>query len=262
MPSSAQEADYIDKADVYWKLNWIRQRILYGPLPRDIARMVARTRAELMTTRRDINFQRGDDALTHLEAGVGHWQATRDIDAASMHAIAIPWRMGSDSIERFLASDGLGFGARTAPHADMVSSDTESGSGDLMPTSPAISLAPAQQHAIDIVRKYVQRYHSSPEEQMRREWRLAIRSINAMRDGLGLQNRKENSDGDLSEPGVTTERTTSDEINRVFPTSDNATSGSRSGHVLELPDPPTDPFRSDTATDRRTDALTPSSGAR
>lgn len=97
---------------------------------------------------------------------------------------------------------------------------------------------------------------------MRREWRLAIRSINAMRDGLGLQNRKENSDGDLSDPGVTTERTTADEINRVFPTSDNATSGSRSGPALELPDPPTDPFRSDTATDRRTDALTPSSGAR
>ena len=207
------DADYIDKSDVYWKLNWIKKKLTDGDLPPNFVDAVLKARHELEATDRDSNFNVAADAIGHLDRGIEHLEAVQALDTAMVESDAIPWGSGTRAMRRFIDSGGLGFGQKRDMAAAMDMStgalDKNDLSIDLMsaPTSMEtgshlFGLSPQQQKAVEIVMDYESRYHMSPDRVMRDEWRSAMERIDNLRDDLGLMNRPENRDNDVTEPGV------------------------------------------------------------
>lgn len=199
---------YSGYAHVYWRLNWIRKTILSGNLPYDFARSVKITRQELeeltRTIRRDGNYTVADEALTHLEKGLEHLSANQALEQASALTYSAPWSGGRSMMESYIEQGNLGFGGKSLEQKTYrASRDYDAEDEDYrprrtasQPLTTATALTAAQQRAVTIALEYAGRYHASPEEKMRSEWKQAIEKINKLRDQLWLMNRPENSDGD------------------------------------------------------------------
>jgi len=213
--------DYIGKADVYWMLNYIRRVILYG-LPSDIpntpenlreelVKVVTKARKQLEEANHDGNYDLAVEAVKHLDKSIEHLTAQQKLEAVHVSLRAIPWGTGSDSVQKYIDSGGLGFGAKKEESGLgnlSRSLDGDEDDDDLLNARPlggTRSAAPsgltrAQEEAIDLVLTYERNYHTGPDKMVRREWSAAIEKINRLRDNLGLMNRDENKDGDSATP--------------------------------------------------------------
>ena len=89
-----KDADYVDKADVYWKLNWVRRHLSEVPLPEDFEKALKLSREELETTVHDAHYKLGDDALTHLEAGYKHFKAAQFLRLGERQYLSHPLCIG------------------------------------------------------------------------------------------------------------------------------------------------------------------------
>ncbi|MCS6777511.1 MAG: hypothetical protein RMJ43_14460 [Chloroherpetonaceae bacterium] len=193
------DADYIDKADVYWKLNWIRKQLQAGTIPPNLADAIARTRQQLETTQRDKNYRIAERAIQLLEEGMEHLQARRTLVAAGVASDLIPWSLGREAVQRYIDEGRLGFGS-AAKRASL-----RPGTADAK-ESPAQSywrqqrntltstLTARQQSTIALILEYAEKYRASPDTMLQRVWQKAIERINELRDELGLMNRNENRD--------------------------------------------------------------------
>jgi hypothetical protein len=207
----AHPHDYVDKSDVYWKLNWIRQQLLAGTLPSNLEEAVAKTRKKMLTTEHDRNYPIAEEAVKLLEEGLKHLRADRALQAAHINRYAVPWGGGREAIQRYINAGEAGFGGK-ALGSDKVS--TSQDDEDDKPyaerfgisSSPltTVGLSSTQKQALDILLDYETQYHASPDEMMRRAWSRAIERINKLRDELGLMNQEANSDGDQTgiAPGI------------------------------------------------------------
>ena len=207
------DADYIDKCDVYWKLNWIRKRLQSGKLPSNLKEAVAQTRKLLMTAARDRNFNTGEEAVIALEEGIEHLEAQRTLRLGNVEALLVPWGAGRAAVERHFDKDK----ARTNPTELKPNKYLTHSSGslslDLTQSSSAMPrpahmgrttvIAPSVKAAQSLALSYADKYTASPEDMMRRSWQKAIEKINKLRDDLGLMNRTDNSDrNDVSVPTI------------------------------------------------------------
>lgn len=208
------DADYIDKADVYWKLNWIRKELQSGNLPSNLKEAVAKTRKGLMTLVPDRNRTTAEDAVAAMEEGVQHQEADKALKAAGLNPLLIPFAAGREAVARYFDRD-----KKTAPvdsdkykprAMGLLSLDLRDNrlpvaaiSRRPSPGSLTSSLSSDLKSAQAIAISYAERYHASPEEMMRRAWRAAIEKTNKLRDDLGLMNRAPNSDrNDVEIPSI------------------------------------------------------------
>ena len=187
------DSDYVDKADVYWKLNWLRKHLGDARLPDDFEKAIKICREIMTTAEHDANYRLADDALTHLEAGLKHYRAAQTLKASSTDTILVPWSGGIEAVQRSIERGVLGFGEKTASVARSYSSDDSDDSSTRRGTAaPAAPLTPSQQKIVDLILDYARRYHAAPDAMRRSEWALAVPKINRLRDELGLMNRPEN----------------------------------------------------------------------
>ena len=185
------DSDYIDKADVYWKLNWLRRHLGDSQLPDDFEKAMKLCRETMTTAEHDTNYRLADDALTHLEAGLKHYRAAQVLKTANTDTILIPWSGGVEAVQRAIDRGVLGFGEKTVTATRLVSPD-EDDSTLRRVAAPAASLSSAQQKIVDLILDYARRYHAAPDAMRHSEWELAVTKINRLRDELGLMNRPEN----------------------------------------------------------------------
>lgn len=215
------DADYIDKADVYWMLNYIRRVILYG-LPSDIpntpenlreelVKVVTKARKQLEDANHDANYDLAVEAVRRLDKSIEHLTAQQKLEAAHISLRSIPWGTGVDSVQKYIDSGRLGFGAKKEESevgSLSRSMDISDDEDDLMDAKPlggrrasALSgLTRAQEEAIGLVLAYEKDYHTGPDKMVQREWSAAIEKINQLRDNLGLMDRDENKDGNSATP--------------------------------------------------------------
>lgn len=198
--ASGVRSDYTIKADVYWKLNWVRLELLDGPLPPNLSIAIARTRRELDTAQRDQNYQLAADALRHLDSGLKHLRSYLATEGTADAASDVPWSSGVLGVTRFEVENRLIPGERPPARSDgpaWPSDDLLDGAN--APRLPAPESEPTGKlHAAAVALEYARRYRASPESMMRSEWEAAIRDIDRLRDSLGLAGRRENADGDRS----------------------------------------------------------------
>lgn len=208
------DADYIDKADVYWKLNWIRKQLQNGKLPSNLKEAVAKTRKLVMTVVRDRNADTAEEAVIALEEGIAHMEAQHTLTLGNLDLQLVPWGAGRAAVERYFDKD-----KGKINRADSKSSKYLNRSGgnlalNLMETpsvlprpsrlgrSTTVS-TPGVTEAQAVALSYADKCAASPEEMMRRSWQKAIEKINKLRDDLGMMNRADNSDrNDVSVPTV------------------------------------------------------------
>lgn len=229
------DADYIDKAEVYWKLNWIRKQLQNGNLPSNLKEAVAKTRKLLMTVVRDRNFTTAEEAVITLEEGIEHLEAQRTLKLGNIDPQLVPWGAGRAAVERHFDKDkGRTNRSDSKPNkylnrtsGSLTLDLTESSSVTLTRPSrlgraPAM-LDPGVKEAQAVAFSYAEKYAASPEEMLRRSWQKAIEKINKLRDDLGLMNRTDNNDrNDVSIPtvfGTTTEP--KDSLEEMDSTTDN-----------------------------------------
>ena len=187
------DSDYVDKADVYWKLNWLRKHLGDATLPDDFEKAIKLCRETMATAAHDANYRLADDALTHLETGLKHYHNAQALKAANTDTILIPWSGGVEAVQRAIDRGVLGFGEKSQTANRAYSRDED---GNAAPRRSAAAagptLTPAQQKIVDIILDYARLYRASPDAARRAEWGSAVTKINRLRDELGLMNRAEN----------------------------------------------------------------------
>ena len=186
------DSDYIDKADVYWKLNWLRKHFGDQILPNDFEKAIKIAREILTTAQRDANYQITDEALTRVENGLKHYRAAQILKQGGISGSLIPWSAGADAVQRSIDNGALGFGEKSvaAVRVSSRSGADDATRRDATPTT--FILSPAQQKILDTVLDYARRYRASPDAMRQREWNAALVKINKLRDELGLKGRDEN----------------------------------------------------------------------
>ncbi len=202
------DADYIDKASVYWKLNWIRKQLQSGTLPSNLKEAVKKTRNLLDTVVRDRNFTTADEAVTALEEGIEHLDAQNVLKLGNVDVQLVPWGAGRDAVTRYFDKEK---GSR--PDSNKFIRRT-SGTLSVDSTNALLlsrysrlgrhtTLVPGVKEAQSLAVSYARKYGASPEEMMRHSWSKAIEKTNKLRDDLGLMHRADNSDrDDVSVPTV------------------------------------------------------------
>lgn len=213
------DADYIDKADVYWKLNWIRIQLQNGKLPSNLKEAVAKTRKLLRTVVQDRNSNTAEEAVIALEEGIEHLEAQRVLTLGNTDLQLIPWRAGRAAVERYFEQDNGKLNGGASKSNKYLNRSGGSLTLDLMqnplstphPSGRSLTTktAPGVTEAQAVALSYASKFAASPEEMMRRSWQKAIEKTNKLRDDLGLMNRADNNDrNDVSVPtvfGTTTE---------------------------------------------------------
>lgn len=213
--------DYTDKADIYWKLNWLRKELLGGSAPSTLDAIIARLRRQLEGGKRDGNYDVGAQAIDYLEEGWEHYTADRDLRAAGVNPIAVPWIGGRDGVTRFIARNGLGFGGEATSGGTRSRSNLLDDSEDIpirmrRYRPSGATLTATQQRVVDIVIQYAEKYQASPEQMMRGAWKKFIERTNKLRDQLGLTNRPSNRDGNMSDVNAAITESVGSNLDKVF----------------------------------------------
>ena len=186
------DSDYVDKADVYWKLNWLRRHLGDPTLPEDFEKAIKLSREIMTTAEHDKNYRLADDALTLLESGLKHYRAAQALRAANTDTILIPWSGGVEAVQRAIDRGVLGFGEKRQTAARAAARDEDDSPLRPAASGEAPALPPAQQKIIDLILEYARRYRAAPDMMRRSDWTNAAQKINRLRDELGLMNRPEN----------------------------------------------------------------------
>lgn len=240
---------YTAYAGVYWQLNYIRKLILKGNLPSDFPAEVGKIRRALredsVGLQHDGNFQLADEALAHLEKGIDHMLAAQTLKESSATIYSAPWIAGRQTMQSFIDEGRLGFGAKTVGDTSTLEVRSHSDDSEVStkrithPYRETTMLSSIQKRAIDVLLEYADSYHASPTELMKKEFAVAIRKTNKLRDQLWLMKRPENNDGDTTNSTVGNSPT---HVNPGTSSSDVTQSGYDKNGTDLPPDFPKDDF--------------------
>ena len=136
------DSDYIGKADVYWKLNWLRKHLHDRMLPAEFERAILKAKTELEDTVHDKNYQTGDEAIKHLKRGLEGFRDAELLRNANINTLLVPWSSDDVAIQRFIDGGGLGFGARAAAAAGHSARDSHARPIALVRQLPLPAVAP------------------------------------------------------------------------------------------------------------------------
>lgn len=171
-PVDSVEKDFIAKADVYWKLNWMAKVMAQGFTPHDFEETVEKTKNLLALTYHDSLYPLALDALADVKEGIEHQKADETLLKAGVISATVPWGGGSLLIEGFIDDGSLGFGAK--PKEQSV------GFGDPAASPPPaldLSLTLEQKQALEVVRNYASKYKKSPSMMKAQAWGEANKRI-------------------------------------------------------------------------------------
>ena len=200
------DSDYVDKADVYWKLNWLCKHLGDAVLPDDFEKAIKIAREIMTTAEHDANYRLADEALTHLETGLKHYRAAQVLRSANTDTILIPWSGGVEAVQRAIDRGVLGFGEKSqAALHSAAQDDDEDTISRRSPSSAGPPLTSAQQKIVDILLEYARRYRASPDAMRRADWGIAATKTNRLRDELGLMNRPENREDNYDSTRATSD---------------------------------------------------------
>ncbi len=178
-------ADFMEKADVFWKLNWMKKQIHATHIPEDFEQSVQKTQMELEKTFHDRNYQLAHEALEFITEWIAHQKAEEKLRRNNITLSTIPWASGRDAVQRHIESGRLGFGGKP-----FVSAETRSENEDTSlasaghPLSVEATLTPAQQEIVDLILMYTTTYHASPPELRRRAGLKFEQSVEALLKNL------------------------------------------------------------------------------
>ena len=224
------DSDYIDKADVYWKLNWLRKHLHDRMLPPEFERAITKAQTQLEDTVHDKNYQLGDDAIKHLKRGLEGFRDAELLRTANINVLLVPWSSDDVAVQRFVDGGGLGFGARSGAASGRTTRDAHTPLYRRLPAAPPEALSPTQEKILAVVKKYARDYRISPDTLRAHEWDAAAEKIDHLRDELGLMNRRENSD-DSSRPAVPDLDTDMSGVNNLVPIPDVSDGGTAHGET-------------------------------
>lgn len=167
--STNGEADFLLKADVFWKLNWFRQQIHLGRIPLDFELSLSKTEKILEGTTHSQDYKLGKDALGKIEEWIAHHKANDKLHRNGVNPVTIPWSAGQSSVQQYIDSGKLGFGKKE----DTLENSRSSGE-DEAPlyrrtslTTEAL-LSSTQRELIALVTEYATKYSAAPTEMQRR----------------------------------------------------------------------------------------------
>ena len=206
--SGEKAGSWVGALDIYWKLNWIRQELLQGNVPRTLPDVVARQRrhiTRILHEPKHLDPDPGhyipegvtipdmlalaDSALNTLDAGLEHLQQQNRLEAAGIRSLSVAWNASEVEITQQFARQGL---IKTERPVTGGRHDDEDGSSTPVPRLHTRSTMPAtrQEEAVALALKYARTYHASPEEMARREFEKTLRAIVRMRDLLHYEFHK------------------------------------------------------------------------
>ena len=171
-PVESVEKDFIAKADVYWKLNWMAKVMTQGFVPHDFEDSVEKTKQLLALTYHDSLYPLAMNALEEVQEGLKHQQAEETLTRAGVASAIVPWMSGSLAVEDYIDSGQLGFGGKPKEQAI--------GFGDAnanAAASPDLSMTLEQKQALEIVRNYSSKYKMSPAMMKTQAWGEAYKRI-------------------------------------------------------------------------------------
>lgn len=206
--SGEKAGSWVGTLDVYWKLNWVRQELLNGNVPRTLPDVVARQRRHLTRILREGKHMApdaghyipsgvtipdalayADTALKRLDVGLEHMQQKNQLEAAGIRSLSVPWTASEDEVALQFERQGL---IKAEHPAAVVGHDDEDASPIAARRSHARQVTPVtrQDEAVALALKYVRAYHASPEDMARHEFEGALRNIVRLRDLLHYEFHK------------------------------------------------------------------------
>jgi hypothetical protein len=194
---------YIEIADIYWKLNWMRRELLRGTVPYNMLEELDKATRRLKHLPHDVNYPLVEEALGRMHKGLEHLACQRILRAAQIDDTRVPWEIGVEDVKEYLdKSVTTTTPTVTQPlplehHPTGEEGEDAPTFGKVQMATPAPAQAPSV--AVRLALDYETRYHTSPRNMMLREWETAIRQTNRLRDGLGLAHRETNNDGDATD---------------------------------------------------------------
>ena len=219
--SGEKAGSWVGALDIYWKLNWARQELLNGNVPRALPDVVARQRQHLTRIMRESKhlapdpghyipsgvtipdaLAYADAALKHLDAGLAHIQQKSRLEAAGIRSLSIPWTASEDEVARQFERQGL---IKTEHTTGVGEHDDEESSPSVARRSRPRQTEPLtrQDEAVALALQYARAYHASPEDMARHEFEGALRDIVRLRDLLHYEFHKPSVPGsDTMIPGT------------------------------------------------------------
>ena len=171
-PVESVEKDFIAKADVYWKLNWMAKVMAQGFVPHDFPATIDKTKQLLALTYHDALYPLAIDALELVQEGLNHQKAEEALANAGIISATVPWSAGSLAIEDFIDNGHLGFGGKPKEQA-IGFEDTSTA----VPLPSELSLNLEQKRALEVVRTYSSKHKMSPTMMKIQDWNKANRKI-------------------------------------------------------------------------------------
>ncbi len=206
--SGEKAGSWVGTLDIYWKLNWARQELLTGNVPRALPDVVARQRRHLTRIMRESKhlapdpghyipsgvtipdaLAYADTALKQLDAGLEHIQQKNRLEAAGIRSLSVPWTASEDEVARQFERQGLiktEHAAAAGEHDDDETAPIVARRSRPRQTQPLTR----QDEAVALALQYARAYHASPEDMARHEFEGALRDIVRLRNLLHYEFHK------------------------------------------------------------------------
>ncbi len=211
--SGEKAGSWVGTLDIYWKLNWIRQELMMGNVPRVLPDVIAHQRRHIVRIRREgkhlapdpghyipagVTIEEvldyADNAFKQLEDGLKHLEQENLLEASGIRALSVPWSASEAEITKQFQLQGL---IKTEHATATADKEDEEGSSITVRRLHTPRSAPLtrQEEAVDLALKYARTYHASPEDVARRNFEAALRNIVNLRDLLHYQFHKPSVEG-------------------------------------------------------------------
>lgn len=187
------DSDYIDKADIYWKLRWLKGEVEAGRYPSNMGSEVDELEERTAGTAPDQNRPLLEDAVKGYRDGFAAHKAIDEIKAGGLDPATIPWGTGRYLIEESFKKSNLskdpilaGLGSRPLSKAQFVALDWET------------------------------QHHKSPIEVRDVSIEKATTTTDLIAEELGLADRGPNAGGDPTAARMRGGRTGMSAINKAL----------------------------------------------
>lgn len=174
------DQDFVVKADLYWKMNWMLKTVDDNKIPPDFDQALETTRSQLALTFNDGLYGLAADALDSLAEGIKHRQAEQVLENAGVSRYMVPWSAGMLAVESFIDEGRLGFGAK--PPEQRFGVVQRSNPNDLSTTTMPDAgehISTEQRQVLDVVREYTLKYKESPTDRKLQAFRTAAIKVDA-----------------------------------------------------------------------------------
>lgn len=172
-PPGMTEKEYVAKADVYWKMNWVKNSVEAGIVPDNLSEALSEMRKQMVTLEEDDKKPLMREILDHIERGKQAEDLSKELRRQGLDTTHIAWGMGTQTIASRLKED-----AKRGRLSGLLLSER----GDL------------EQRILS----FESLYASSPDAVKAREFTAAGVKINELGGKLRLLGRRENSPSGLA----------------------------------------------------------------